>query len=502
MTEVFFDIFSGFRIQDLFDVLIIAILIYGVLIWFKKAASRFVLAGIVLLGLVYVLARTFHLYMTALALQGFFAILLLALVIIFQEELRRFFERLATLGWFGRTRRSISQQQQDADIIAQVASTLAAKRVGALFVLPAKGPVDRHIHSGIPLDGRISPQLLESIFDHHSPGHDGAVVIRNSKVESFGCHLPLSPNVDRIPYGGLRHTAAVGLSELTDALCVVVSEEKGVISVARGGRLQPIFDDNQLRDLLNSFFRPRTPRQSKRPLGEWVRQNTREKVMALLLASLLWVGFGQQRDLIERDFVLPIEYRNLPAQWLLEDPEHTATRVRLQGPRQAFRFAETETMKVSVDLSSLPEGEQEVVLSSDLVRIPPTLTLESIKPGVINLTLHRLYPTRVPIELRTTGSVPTGYTLVSATLAPTHATVLAIRENDAGRVRIATAPVDLSGVMRTVQVSPNLIYPADLRFVDGRPPQVSLTLTVQAPPQPTAPAIAPENNNQAPVTGL
>jgi len=133
----------GFRVQDLFDILIIATIIYGLLVWFRDTASRFVLGGISLIGIVYILARQFQLYLTAVVLQGFFAIILFALVVIFQEELRRFFERIAVWGRFHKKDR-VSSHYEEAEIIAQTAGSLARKRVGALIVLRAEDPLDRH----------------------------------------------------------------------------------------------------------------------------------------------------------------------------------------------------------------------------------------------------------------------------------------------------------------------------------------------------------------------
>ena len=209
-----------FRIQDILDIAIISVMISALLIWFKDRASRFVFLGITLLGAVYLLARFFQLYLTTVALQGFFTILLFVLVVIFQEDLRRFFERLAMLGRFRKRFFAVAAFNESAEIIAQTAADLAHKRVGALIVLQGKDPLDRHLTGGSNLDGLLSQSLLESIFDPHSIGHDGAVLIDGNRVMRFGCHLPLSANAAQHGNLGLRHTAALGLSERSDALCL------------------------------------------------------------------------------------------------------------------------------------------------------------------------------------------------------------------------------------------------------------------------------------------
>ena len=152
MADAFWMILHSIRVQDLFDITIISILIYGLLIWFRKTASRFVLVGIGLLGAVYILSRTFQLYLTAVVLQGFFAILLVTLVVIFQEELRRFFERLAM--WANIRKRNYGPtHRSDVDLITQSVVNLAQKRVGALIVVQGDEPLDRHLEGGTRLEG-------------------------------------------------------------------------------------------------------------------------------------------------------------------------------------------------------------------------------------------------------------------------------------------------------------------------------------------------------------
>ena len=214
-------VIKSIRIQDVLDVAIIAAMIFALLMWFKTRASRYVLVGILLLGGVYLAARFFQLYLTVIVLQGFFAILLFVLVVIFQEDLRGFFERLALIGNLRKEVRPLSDLEKAAGSIAESAGNLAKKRVGALIIIQGNDPLDRHLTGGIPLGGLISEPLLASIFDPHSPGHDGAVVVKNDRITLFGCHLPLSVNIAQYKNIGLRHTAALGLTERSDALCIV-----------------------------------------------------------------------------------------------------------------------------------------------------------------------------------------------------------------------------------------------------------------------------------------
>jgi len=233
MADAFFSFFESFRIQDFFDIIIISSLIYVNLIWFKHTTSRFVFVGMSLLGGIYIGARLFHLYLTTLVLQSFFTVLIIAVVVIFQEDIRRFFERLATLRSLGRNhRKDYSANSDTVSAIVESVAEFASKRTGALIVIRGNDPLDRQLTGGYRLDGIVTKPLLMSVFDPHSQGHDGAVIIANSRIEKFGCHLPLSTSTEKLGDFGLRHTAALGLSERSDALCIVISEERGTISVA------------------------------------------------------------------------------------------------------------------------------------------------------------------------------------------------------------------------------------------------------------------------------
>jgi len=178
------------------------------------------------------------------------------------------------------------------DILMSSVSKLAHDRTGALVVLHGRDPLYRHVDRGWNLDGELSQALLESIFDTHSVGHDGAVIIESGRVARFGCHLPLSKEWTRGTDLGTRHTAALGISERTDALCVVVSEERGTVTVTRNGRLEMIPDLRSLQRLLEAFLAETAPRPAKHAMTALVTHNAREKGLALAVSTIMWLFFA------------------------------------------------------------------------------------------------------------------------------------------------------------------------------------------------------------------
>jgi diadenylate cyclase len=476
--------FHNFRIQDILDIAIISIMLSALLIWFKDRASRFVFLGITLLGAIYLLARFFQLYLTTVVLQAFFAILLFVLVVIFQEDMRRFFERLALLGRFRKRSFAVAAFIESAEIIAQTAADLAHKRIGALIVLQGKDPLDRHLTGGSILDGLLSQPLLESIFDPHSLGHDGAVLIEGNRVMRFGCHLPLSANAAQHENLGLRHTAALGLSERSDAICIVVSEERGSISLARGERIAEIANASALRIELEAFFAKLTPLDSPSLVIRWLKENWREKLIAVVLACALWVLFGYQRETISRDFVVPIQYTNTPIEWVLEEPKATEAKVMLAGPIQAFQLLHPETLRITLDLKQLRPGAQEITLTRDMVKVPSNLSIIGISPETIKIVTSRLLPLTVPIEVLTEGSPPPGLAVRTITVTPPEAKVLIPRRLRGKRIRVMTEPIDLSLLDVEKIFAPALRYPPDIQFAGGKPPVIRVVIKTRTAPFP------------------
>lgn len=477
MFGIFRDLFISFRILDLLDILLIGIACYGLLVWFRKTRSRLVLAGIGLLGIVYFVSRWLQLYMTAVLLQSLFAVIIFAFIVLFQEELRRFFERLAMWGGF-RKRAPESTSEHEIDILAQTAASLARRKIGALIVLQGADPLERHIQGGIRLEGILSEQLLESIFDPNSSGHDGAVIIDRGKVVQFGCHLPLSSNFREFGNLGLRHTAALGLAEVSDSLCIVLSEERGTISIASNGELKVLDNAAQLKLILDDFFARISPKE-KNSAFSWFRAHFAEKAAAVLMALLVWIGLGYQRETVQRDFTIPIEYRNMAPEWVIEEPKILDAKIMLMGPEQAFRLFDASTLKISLDLAGLKQGGQEIALTKEMIRTPRSLTVVGLKPDRLYITAYRLQAKSYPVEIKTAGSLPPGVFLQKIEPSPAFVTALVPPKLLKNGLRITTKPINLGQITASTTIASEIDYPAEVRFPSDRPPAVIVNIKVR-----------------------
>ncbi len=368
-------------ISDIIDILFVAILVYTAMVWLRTTRAAFVLRGIFVLAIVYLIARQFELQLTAWIFQGFFAIFLIMIVVIFQEELRQIFERVAVWSW--RSSGSLELQSETANALVRTAADLAKDRIGALIVVSGNDPLARHIVGGIPLDGKVSEPLLRSIFDPHSPGHDGAVIVERDRVTRFAAHLPLSKDLRQLATLGTRHSAALGIAELTDALAIVVSEQRGTISAARDGRLHRLENPQELVGLLERFLQKEEP--EGRRIWKWipvkhVRENWQAKAIAVAMAVGFWYVFVPGAKVMEATYRIPVQIQNIPADYELESFQPTEVEATFSGPRRAFYFFHPKRLKVMVDASTAETGRRTFMITPQSIRHPNEITVEEVRP--------------------------------------------------------------------------------------------------------------------------
>jgi diadenylate cyclase len=249
-------VLQQFTFSSLVDVLLVALIFYGFLRLFQGTQAVALLRGILLVALVLGVASS---RLTALSwlVRNSLSMFLVAIPVIFQPELRRALERL------GRTAQMLSlggrENVAERVIYEVVLATedLAHERTGALIVLEGNTGLEEHIESGERTNAAVSARLLVTIFYPGTPLHDGAVIIRGDQIVAAGCVLPLTDRSLSDSSLGTRHRAALGITEQNDALAVVVSEETGIISAARNGRIERHLDSQQLRRILQGFYQPR-----------------------------------------------------------------------------------------------------------------------------------------------------------------------------------------------------------------------------------------------------
>jgi uncharacterized protein (TIGR00159 family) len=381
--------FQPITFSEMLDVAFVAVLVYTAIVWAQRTRAALVVRGILILGSIYTLARYLDLQMTAWIFQGFFAIFLIMIVVIFQEELRQFFERIAV--WSLARKRVPPLGATTADILVRALADLAKEHVGALIVIRGNDPLERHITGGIPLDGKLSAPLVKSIFDPHSPGHDGAVLVESDRITRFAAHLPLSKDIRQLANVGTRHSAALGLAELADALCIVVSEERGTISTAREGRLREIENLQQLGAAIEEFLQDKFPSSEPRTVSlQFFRENWIAKAVAISLAFGLWYIFVPGSRPVEVSYKLPVNVVNVPPSLQVEAIEPPAVTATFSGPRRAFYLLDARKIKVAIDVSMAEIGRRTFNISEQHIRYPKELTLQELSPSTLKLSVRKI----------------------------------------------------------------------------------------------------------------
>lgn len=246
-------------ISDIIEILILSYVIYKILMWFKSNRAWTLLKGIVLILLFTILASLFQFNTILYILKNVFSIGILAVIILFQPEFRRGLETLGRKKFFDYIMHEDADERKLSDKtiyeLIKTVTVLSANRTGALIVIEDKVALGEYIDTGIPVDAVVTNQLLLNIFEHNTPLHDGAVIVRGNRVVAATCYLPLTDNVNLSKALGTRHRAGVGISEATDSMTIIVSEETGKVSVAFGGELIHDIDADSLKNKLEYIRR-------------------------------------------------------------------------------------------------------------------------------------------------------------------------------------------------------------------------------------------------------
>jgi len=250
-----------FKWNNALDVLIVAIFIYYVLVLIRGTRAVQLLIGVLVLVLIYWIATYLQLTLTVLLLQGLFAVAVVALVVVFQPELRRALGQLGQLGPLNRLLAPGTEEEVEGivDELVRAALLISEAKHGALIVLERATGLQDYSETGVPVNGKLTAELLASIFMTRSPLHDGAVIVRGNEIIAAACLLPLEETAQGAAAHryGMRHRAALSISAQTDAIVIVVSEETQSISIASGGRMIGALDEERLRRVLSSLIRSR-----------------------------------------------------------------------------------------------------------------------------------------------------------------------------------------------------------------------------------------------------
>ncbi len=363
---------------------------YQLYIWFKGTRALRVLIGLVVLGGIYSIARLWGLFLTTWVFQIFWQVLLILLLILFQSEIRQVLEKVSPLR-FLKSRKRVFRGAL-AKELAEVAFALAREKTGALVVITRDDDPAEFLHAGQTIMALPDPILIKSIFNHHAPAHDGALVLADGRLTRMGCILPLSEKEDLSEHYGTRHRAALGLSEQTDSVCLVVSEERGEVSTIVGGKITtwetPGALAAKLKELLSlpeihgptfkAFFK-----------GAFI-QNWGPKLGALALVTSAWLVLAGQEE-INTGLTAPVSYINLQNELVADRDSTHMVNLTLSGRRKSIKALEDREVRVFFDLGAFSAGTHHIGLSAKNIDLPLGVMIDRVTPQKIKVILKKPY---------------------------------------------------------------------------------------------------------------
>ncbi len=464
------------RWQDLVDIIINSYILLRLYILFQGTNAFRILAGIASLWILQDVAASIGLILTSWAIRGVTTAAAIIIIVVFRNEIRSALQvrNIKSFLWGVPNR----EQAAPVEIITDSVYQMGKKRIGALIVFPGKEDLSEVIHGGIAWNGTATQEMLLSIFWPNNPVHDGAIIIRGTQVIEVAVLLPLSQRQDLPSYYGTRHRAAAGLAERSDALIIVVSEERGRVTVAKDNWIEPVAQPEELVQILKKHL------NITDGIPELQRKRERHKAIFAAVASLLimtavWFGFTRSQDTIIA-LNVPIEYVNRPMNFEILDTSVDETRLQLYGSSALIKSLKPGQVQVRVDLRKATEGRNVFPVTQDNIILPPGVFLNKVQPTTLDVTLDVPVTKELPVQVDWSGRLPENLILVKATIVPEEVKVIGGSKILEKASTIYTAPVRLDTLTKSGSFTTSLVLsPPSLKLTSNSNDRVTINFVLE-----------------------
>ena len=382
-----FSVFHHLLFKDLLDILILTFFAYHLYVWLYKTKAFKALVGLLGLGIIYSVAQFWGLFLTTWVFQILWQVLIILIIILFQAEIRQVLEKVNpfyALGW-NKTVGHVPWIESFSNKIFE----LAAHKTGALIIFERKDRLREFVTGGIPFEADPTGEILVSIFQKHSPLHDGAVLIRNGKITMASVFLPLTSQDGLGKELGTRHRSAIGITERCDAWALVVSEERGQVSLVREGKIDAIKTPEFLTAKLKELLTPDKPDTTGglQNIKHLLLNRWRIKLATLTIVCVVWFSFAGQQN-VEISIEIPLATHNLPPQ-LEVDPAIQKIMVTARGQRKDIGMLSSKNVKTNIDLSRSGIGKKDVFLNRQQLLLPnDRVEIIRIEPSSLTLDVR------------------------------------------------------------------------------------------------------------------
>lgn len=468
-------VLSSIRWQDVVDILINSYILFRVYVLFRHTNAFRILAGIASLWVIQELAASLGLILTSWALQAITAAAAIIIIVVFRNEIRTALQarNLKNFLWGS----PLEEKSSPVQVLVDTFFQMAKKRIGALVVFPGKEDLRELIHGGIPWEGRVSQEMLMSIFWPKNPVHDGAAIVEGDKVTEVGVLLPLSQRTDLPTFYGTRHRAAAGLAERSDALVVAVSEERGRVTVAKDAWIKPVGQPEEMTHILESHLgidRQQNPAYRKREMSKLAVAG----VLSLFIITAIWLGFTRGRDTV-MEVDVPVEFVNRPAQYYILETSANKVHLQFHGSSAIVKSLRPEQITVRINLAKAVEGLNIFPITKENIQMPPGLFLNSVNPSTLEVTLDVPATKIVPVQVDWIGKLPDNVIITNVEVIPSEVQVVGGKTLLAGIHTFYTTPLRVDTLIQSGSLTaPLIISPASLKLADPSHERVEIRYSV------------------------
>jgi len=462
---------SSLRWQDIVDISLVSYILFRFYVLFRGTNAFRVLIGMTILWFFQQVAVSMGLIVTSWVVQGIVALGAFIIIVIFRNEIRSVLQasHLKAILWDISSKAVFST----IEIIVQSVYDMGLRKCGALIVFPGKDDVQELIQSGIPWKGEISKEMILSVFWPDNPVHDGAAVIQGDQIIQVGAILPLSRRDDLPSYYGTRHRAALGLAEVTDALIIAVSEERGDVVVVQGDSLKIVRQKRKLEQIL---------RQHKGVASKKGRELIKEKLMvaaaalfSVIFITGVWFSVSRGGDTL-LTFESPVVYLNRdPAIEIVQTSVNTVS-LELEGSGALIQSIKPDQVQVKLDLTKSKVGPNSFTITRESISLPPGIVLKGVTPSVVEVDLDVLIKKEMPVQIDWVGRLPDHFILTESKVEPETVAVIGGKRILENITTIYTEKVTLNNLEVKGTIAVNLaLTPASLKIAPGSKEKVTIT---------------------------
>ena len=465
---------SGLRWQDIVDILLNSYILFRLYVLFRGTNVIRMIVAIAMLWMLERMAVNMGLIVTSWAMQGIIAAAALIVIIVFRNEIAAVLQtrNLKSFFW-GIPQRQV---QTPVDIIVECVYELARRKLGALIVLPLKKGLETVVQSGVRWQGKLSREMLLSIFWHGTPVHDGATIIQGARVVEVAAILPLSKRSDLPSHFGTRHRAAVGLAEKTDALGIVVSEERGQGTVFQDESIINIDNNLELEQVLREHAGEVTATSGLK------RQTVELGIAAMICLSMItgiWFSFARGLESLVT-LQVPVEFMNRDPKMQIYFASASSVNLQLSGSGRLIKSVSPDQVKVKLDLANAVAGSNQVSITRESIALPPGIELKQVSPQTLEVNLDLPVQKTLPIQPDWTGKLANDLIIEDARLVPDTIKVVGGSQMLKDIQTIYTEKIPLENITTGGTVSVSLVLqPSSLKLEEGAPNRIDVIFKVK-----------------------